>query len=244
MKPILLTDLDDTLFQTARKMSPAEPKLLVAKGADGQALSFFYPWQQAFIDWALQQMIVIPVTARGIESFKRVQIPFSYGAVCLHGGVILTPQGQIDPQWQTQTQALLDPYQARLSQLLAQGLALGVEAGLSLRAWLEEVETTAVYVVFKTKAQVAELHQLRQLLLKQADLAGFYLHQNDNNLALIPSPISKAKAVAELIQRCQALYGRRPLFGMGDSLSDFEFMQHCDFLAFPAKSQLAEQWHE
>lgn len=40
MKPILLTDLDDTLFQTARKMSPAEPKLLVAKGADGQALSF------------------------------------------------------------------------------------------------------------------------------------------------------------------------------------------------------------
>lgn len=243
MKPILLTDLDDTLFQTARKMSPAEPKRLVANGADGQALSFFYPWQQSFIDWALQQMIVIPVTARGIESFKRVQIPFSYGAVCLHGGVILTPEGELEPKWQAQTQMLLAPYQARLLNLLAQGLALGDQAGLSLRGWLETVDATAVYAVFKTKAQVSELDQVKQLLLAQADLEGFYLHQNDNNLALIPSPISKAKAVAEVIKQCQAMYGRRPLLGMGDSLSDFDFMKQCDFLAFPAKSQLAGQWH-
>ena len=244
MKPILLTDLDDTLFQTARKMSCVEPQWVVANGADGKALSFLYPWQHEFIHWALQQMMVIPVTARGIDSFKRVQLPFSYGAVCLHGGVILTPEGQLEPKWQAQTQALLDPYQTRLLNLLAQGLALGEQAGLNLRGWLETVDTTADYLVFKTKAEVAELDQIRQLLLEQADLEGFYLHQNDNNLALIPSPISKAKAVAEVIKQCQAVYGRRPLFGMGDSLSDFEFMQHCDFLAFPAKSQLAGQWHE
>lgn len=243
MKPILLTDLDDTLFQTVRKMSPSEPQRVVANGADGKALSFFYPWQHEFIEWALEHMIVIPVTARGLESFKRVQIPFSHGAVCLHGGVILTPEGQIEPKWSTHTQALLAPYQTRLMNLLAQGLTLGTQVGLSLRGWLEEVETTAVYAVLKSKVHAAELYEVRQLLLEQADLEGFYLHQNDNNLALIPSPISKANAVAEVIKQCQAVYGRRPLLGMGDSLSDFDFMKQCDFLAFPAKSQLAGQWH-
>ncbi|HMT92041.1 hypothetical protein [uncultured Thiothrix sp.] len=244
MKPILLTDLDDTLFQTARKMSTAEPSLLVAKGADGKPLSFFYPWQHEFIHWALEHMIVMPVTARGIKSFQRVQIPFRHGAVCLHGGVILTPEGEIEPAWHGLTQALLAPYQARLQHLLKQGLELGEQAGLDLRGWLESVENTAVYAVLKSNRQASDLYQVKQLLLEQLDLEGFYFHQNDNNLALIPLPISKGQAVAEVLKRCQISYGRRPVFGMGDSLSDFEFMRQCDFLAFPAKSQLAEQWHD
>lgn len=244
MKPILLTDLDDTLFQTARKMSTAEPSLLVAKGADGKPLSFFYPWQYEFIHWALEHMIVIPVTARGIASFKRVQIPFIHGAVCLHGGVILTSKGEIEPAWYNHTQALLDPYQVRLHHCLEQGLALAEQAGLDLRGWLESVDNTAVYAVLKSNQQASDLDQVKQLLLEQLDLEGFYFHQNDNNLALIPQPISKGQAVTELLKQCQASYGRRPLLGMGDSLSDFEFMRQCDFLAFPAKSQLAEQWHD
>ena len=89
-----------------------------------------------------------------------------------------------------------------------------------------------------------EFYPERGLLCLYRQFERFYLHQNDNNLAVIPSPISKSTAVVEVIKQCQAVYGRRPLLGMGDSLSDFEFMQHCDFLAFPAKSQLAGQWHE
>lgn len=243
MKPILFTDLDDTLFQTARKMLPAEPKLLVANGADGQPLSFLYAWQRDFIDWALEQMRVIPVTARGIESFKRVQLPFKDAAVCLHGAAILNPQGQLEPEWHARTQDLLAPYQARLVALLATGLALGEQAGLNLRGWLETVASTSVYAVLKSNTHASELDPIKQLLLEHADLTGFYLHHNDNNLALIPTPISKGKAVAHLIQQYQAQYGRQPLFGMGDSRSDVEFMSLCDFLAFPPKSQLAEHWH-
>ncbi|QTR49374.1 HAD family hydrolase [Candidatus Thiothrix anitrata] len=90
MKPLLLTDLDDTLFQTARKMPADTDKIPAAQGLNGDTISFMHPWQHDFIHWALACMQVIPVTARGIESFQRVHLPFQHQAVCVHGAAILT----------------------------------------------------------------------------------------------------------------------------------------------------------
>lgn len=239
MKPLLLTDLDDTLFQTARKMPEDAEKIPAAQGLNGDTISFMHPWQQDFIHWALGCMDVIPVTARGIDSFQRVHLPFQQEAVCVHGAAILTPEGTLDAAWHSQMQQQLAPYQSRLPNMLATALQTGETLGLSLRGWLESVEKTAAYLVIKSNASRAEdLQQLLHTLRETIDLQGFYIHMNGNNLALLPDAVNKRAAAVEILRRHTAKHGRIPVFGMGDSVSDLGFMRLCDFAAFPPNSQL------
>ncbi len=242
MKPLLLTDLDDTLFQTARKMPIDADKIPAAQGLNGETICFMHPWQQDFIRWALGCMTVIPVTARGIDAFRRVHLPFQHEAVCVHGAAILTPTGALDANWHLQMQKRLTAYQTRLPDTLATALQIGETLGLSLRGWLESVEETAAYLVIKSNAsQEEDLRRLLNALYATIDLQGFYVHMNGNNLALLPDAVNKRAAAVEILRRRTAEYGRALVFGMGDSLSDLGFMRLCDFAAFPPGSQLGGQ---
>ena len=49
-KPLFLIDLDDTILQTARKMSPEDVRHVAALDKHGQPLSFTNNTQRAFID--------------------------------------------------------------------------------------------------------------------------------------------------------------------------------------------------
>ena len=73
---ILFTDLDDTLFQSFRKETPDERSIPLAYLADGSAISYANPQQQAALALFQREMTVIPVTARNHDAFKRVRIPF------------------------------------------------------------------------------------------------------------------------------------------------------------------------
>jgi len=242
VKPLLLTDLDDTLFQTARKMLANADKIPAAQGKTSDSGSFMHPWQQDFIHWALDCMTVIPVTARGIASFKRVHLPFQHGAVCVHGAAILTPDGQVDAAWHSHIQPQLAAYQERLPEMLATALQIGETLGLSLRGWLESVEDSAAYLVVKSNtANAADLQQLLHILRETLNLQGFYTHMNGNNLALLPDFVNKRAAAAEILRRYTAEHGRTPVFGMGDSVSDLGFMRLCDFAAFPPNTQICRQ---
>lgn len=242
MKPLLLTDLDDTLFQTARKMPEDAEKIPAAQGLNGQTMSFMHPWQQGFIEWALGCMTVIPVTARGIDSLQRVHLPFKYESVCVHGAAILTPEGTLDADWHAEMQQQLAPYQSRLPAMVATALETGEKLGLSLRGWLESVEETDAYLVIKSNdSREEDLQQLLHTLRETLDLEGFYVHMNGNNLALLPDVVNKRAAAVEILRRHTVKHGRTTVFGMGDSLSDLGFMRLCDFAAFPPNSQLGRQ---
>lgn len=242
MKPLLLTDLDDTLFQTARKMPANTDKIPAAKGLNGDTISFMYQWQDNFIHWALDCMTVIPVTARGIDSFRRVHLPFQCEAVCVHGAAILTSSGELDMVWHSQMQLLLAPYQSRLPEMLAVALQTGEALGLSFRGWLESVDEMAAYLVIKSNnSREEDLKLLLHTLRETINLEGFYVHMNGNNLALLPDAVNKRAAAVEILRRHTDKYGRTIVFGMGDSVSDLSFMRLCDFAAFPPNSQLGKQ---
>lgn len=241
MKPLLLTDLDDTLFQTERKMPADASRTPAAWSANGSPMSFMHTWQQDFIHWALGCMDVIPVTARGVESFQRVRLPFQHGAVCVHGAAILTPTGELDTAWHAHMQTQLAPYQQPLHDYLAHALQIGKDLGLALRGWMETAGELAAYLVVKSNtARHEELDQVLAVLRETLDLQGYYVHQNANNLAILPNPVNKRTAAAEMIQRHAQRHGRVPLLGFGDSLTDFGFMSLCDFAGMPPRSQLAQ----
>ena len=245
IKPLFLVDLDDTLLQTARKMPVNMPRQVAALDKHGQPLSFTNPKQQAFIEWLLACADVVPVTARSVDAFKRVQIPFHQGAICAHGAVILSANGEIDLDWHQQMMLRLADYKDELHQITEQFATIGRELGLQLRTWLVEEQGLSCYALAKQSGHDdVVLADVEQQLRQQYDLAKFYIHRNANNLAILPNVLHKKFAVDYWLQQDKTHHGQRPILGFGDSLSDVDFLQLCDWWATPQQGQLANMVYQ
>lgn len=240
---VVFTDLDDTLFQTARKLAPgalAEARL-AAVAANGSH-SFMTPAQQGLLR-LLSTGLTVPVTARGSEAFARVELAFSGPSILANGAVILDAEGRACPVWRRRTAAALAAFRPALDRLLADVPAVAAAIGVGVRAWLVEEEGLGgVYAVVKVEPgfDEADLGRLAPDLSRRLTLggqAGWRTHRNGNNLAFVPPAFSKAQAVAHVM----AGLGREgPMLtiGVGDSASDLEFMRLCDVWMTPAGSQI------
>lgn len=240
-RPMVLVDLDDTLFQTARKMPEGMPRKPATLDVHGQPNGYMNPVQESFINWLLATADVVPVTARSVEAYSRVKLPFSQGAVCSHGGVILKPDGSVDHDWHGQMAESLWTFQDRLPALSEATLQIGEELGFSLRGWVVEEEGLRLYVVTKYNEGTDEvLTQVLAAVQARGLLNGMHIHGNGNNLAFLPNGLAKRLAVQELLRRDIELNGERPVLGFGDSITDLGFMDLCHMWATPARSQLAK----
>lgn len=240
IKPYIFVDLDDTLFQTNRRCSPADDFTIATTDKSGQPLSFMKPRQKMFVDWMNHTGKLIPVTARSVEALSRVKMNFSHGAVCSHGGTILNADGSVDQQWHDQVEAGLHSYQSLLANLPELLLKAAVPYG-SIRTWIVEENGLGLYAVAKQNEPVSLF--LKELVnhLPPEYRSQFYIHSNANNLAIIPKAISKALAVRYLMENKLHDIDDSFLLGFGDSLSDFEFLAECDWFGLPKSSQ-THQW--
>lgn len=242
-RPLVFVDLDDTLFQSARKMlgEADDSRHTAALDIQGAPIGFMRPVQKQFIEWLLATADVVPVTARSVEAYQRVQLPFRHGAICAHGGVILNPDGSLEAGWHATMSDLLVHQQQALPLLCEQVLGLGAELGISLRGWVVEEAGLANYVVIKHNQDDDELLvRVLDAVRARNPLSGLYVHRNGNNLAFLPECLRKRTAVQEWIRRDRLAVGERPLLGFGDSLSDLGFMSECDWWGTPNRGQLAQ----
>ena len=243
MKKFLFVDLDDTLFQTAKKCRSETGLEPAAYLKDGAPCSFTTARQRAFFDFAESGMTLIPATARNADAYRRVALPFSSYAVLDYGGVVLLPGGAPDTGWLAQMRAdmhLALPVLQQAMRLIDQYQG---GAGLPARARLIEDFGTPFYVVIKDhEAQAGRLADIeREVLLAwlAGDGAACFIHRNGNNLAVLPRTLNKARAVAYLRTLLEAEHGPILSLGMGDSASDARFMAACDYAIVPNGSQLA-----
>ncbi|MBR9828597.1 MAG: trehalose phosphatase [Oceanospirillales bacterium] len=239
-RPLVFVDLDDTLFQTARKMLQGASRYTATLDAEGQPNGYMSSVQKMFADWLLASADVVPVTARSTDVYRRVVLPFTQGAVCSHGGIILRADGTPDQDWAMQMAATLEPLQERLHALTVHILEAGEMIGVSLRTWVVEEAGIGQYVVAKHNgAGDAVLGDVLAVIKAKGLVAGMHVHRNGNNLALLPVGLEKKHAVQEWLRRDREIHGERPVLGMGDSITDLGFMQSCDLWATPSGSQLA-----
>lgn len=242
-KPVIFCDLDDTLFQTKRKMlseMQQEPIRIGAYDREQKPRSFMSTEQAMLVDWLLATTELIPVTARGVEETSRVSLPFRSWKVMTHGAVVAGPNGTLDQEWQAIICQQLSALRTRLisyRQYLSDELE---KAGIN--AWCRmnyEYDQVPVYFVMKHRdsTKIDELYRFNEQMKRTLNIEDFYIHTNGNNVAWIPNCIQKGHAVDWLLNKLHHERGAFPVMGFGDSLSDFTFMQHCDWFGMPTRSQ-------
>ncbi|MDE0843501.1 MAG: HAD hydrolase family protein [Psychrobacter pacificensis] len=258
IKPYALMDLDDTLFQTQRKIDAwqvptAEPEYLVCATVNKQnePLSFMSQRQATFFNWLLNSTELIVVTARDRSEIKRVKLPFDSWQVLTHGAIILTADGQLLSAWQQHMHSKLAPLQDKLNQLseLFASHSKNEQSHLVFTPHVDSFnngsvnEELTIYLAIKHAQKdhqaLVELAKKLPTLIRDFE-QDFYVHVNANNLAILPHAVHKRHAVQFLLDN--HLDHQRPSFGFGDSLADLPFLQLLDWYGMPSRGQMHEQY--
>lgn len=254
VKPYALMDLDDTLFQTQRKIDAwnlpmAEPENLVCATVNkqGKPLSFMSQRQAAFFNWLLLSTELIVVTARDRQEIKRVKLPFDSWQVLTHGAIILDKDGTLQAQWQQRMHSQLAPLQDKLRQLsqLFANHSTNDNSQLVFTPHIDSFddgsvnEELTIYLAIKHGQKdhqaLVDLATKLPTLIRDFE-QDFYVHVNANNLAILPHAVHKRHAVQFLLDH--HLDNQRPSFGFGDSLADLPFLQLLDWYGMPNHGQL------
>ncbi|ARU15919.1 sucrose-6-phosphate hydrolase [Croceicoccus marinus] len=234
MGPVIFTDLDDTLFQTSRKLpeAPGETKVM-SYYEDRRPSGYATERQSRMLNW-LDAERVVPVTARSREVLARVNISQA-PAICSNGGSIITQAGEIDREWHARM-TLLETRHERIDEVYPELTAQLNDA--DYRHWIVYEEELPLYIVIKTNLpEDRQLDPVEQQM-REAKPYGWRLHRNGNNLAVLPPWLNKRSAVAHMLAKFREIDPHIPSIGIGDSHSDCGFMDLCDLAATPTSSQV------
>jgi hypothetical protein len=235
MRRIVFVDLDDTLFQTTRKNPAADQ--VAAVDREGKPLSFQCGRQALFLDWLARDAEVIAVTGRSVDAFRRVVLPLGAHAICSFGGVILGPDGQPNRAWHRRIAQAAATIAAPMDVLHAAVAAATAELGIDARHRVICDAGLPLYLSAKhNEGSSGEMDRLATAVAPSLP-AGWTLHLNGGNMALLPPFLGKAGAVAFFLA---TLVGDGPILtvGVGDSLTDVGFMALCDYAIAPSRSQI------
>ena len=244
MQSYIFLDLDDTLFQTLRKCAPGVDSHTLEVRAflpDGSANSFATQKQQWLWHWLAKGFKIVPVTARDVYAFERVNLPFQEEVVLNHGAVILDKQRKVDKAWMNHIMQALPSYHEKLLTVWAEvELYTKRQPGFKLRL-VNDFGITWYGVIKHNDGTEAILKTLlNEIIIAHPDVVdgSLYWHLNGNNLALLPKIINKENAVSYLLERYKQQYSEILTFGAGDSKTDAPFMALCDYALIPKNTQL------
>ena len=233
-RPLILADLDDSLFQTRPKCGdwPEGDLRLMSRLPDGSPSGYATPPQQALLGW-LAHGELVPVTARAREVLARVDIAQA-PAICANGGCILMADGTPDPVWHARLAAEAEACEAPAALYPALTRGLGDE----YRHWMVSENGLDLYLVIKSNhGDVPALTELAEILAARLP-EGWRIHANGNNLAFLPPWLSKRAAVRYLLEAVRAETPGRLVIGIGDSWSDAGFLDLCHLAMIPTQAQL------
>lgn len=248
---LILTDLDDSLFSTLRKIPASQHpgKILAARASADAAAgkdSYMTSKQSTMLNW-MDLSRCIPVTARGTEAYSRVTLPFAGpAAIVANGAVMLDSRGDVNEEWALIVNKVLEGLQDTIHGLSDILQTLALKRSMDIRSWaVVEPSCGAVYAVAKSNTSTNGegldqlLDDLRNYLRTNtsSDESAWLYHTNGNNLSITPRGISKAIAVKYLLEKLDAKNTMMTI-GVGDSASDLEFMRLCDVWMTPTASQI------
>nr|WP_250808270.1 hypothetical protein [Neorhizobium tomejilense] len=237
-RPIVFTDIDDTLCQSEYRVQHGEREGMIAisRSLTGNRTCMTVK-QQNMLRWLVATTELVPVTARGMADFSDISVDFGRShKIVANGAVILGADGSHDTEWAATMAAEMAPYQDAFDEVVAVARSFCDGNGHRIRALVTSEFGMKISALFGMDGSDSSL--LSEVRDAIGQLDGWHTHLNGNTLALTPPPVSKRRAVEHMLARIENA-GNRPVIGLGDSLSDLGFMIGCDFISTPRGSQIS-----
>lgn len=234
---IILTDIDDTLMKTKRKIQNILECSIGAYSESGEVLSYIEPFRQDFIDNFLEKHIFIPVTARSYNALSRVQIQFNHEKIINFGAHILDSDNKLLSEWH-------DSITYQQHSLNITDKVNLIEEKFLLPDYVELIKRTEFgnFIFFNFRNSHLNLDenilfsQRLEEFLDKNNIPDFYLYITDRDVTMIPRYVKKELAVEFLLKK----YSDMTSIGIGDHKNDFSFMHLCHFSIFPNDSSIAK----
>lgn len=225
-------DLDLTLIQTSRHLNDNEPREVVYTSSSGKEITIT-PKQKALFNLLNdKEHYVIPVTARSLESLKRVEdtLAFASFKVCNYGIFIYDYIDELIPQFTDSLIGKVSHAQSDLKDIIKYLHTHNVQSKLI------SYKHYGFYIEGNINNKSTDLLKLNQIIRKYKD---FDLYVNGTGFALFPKTLKpKVDAVRYIKKRTYLERQDLTTIGIGDSTSDLAFMSECDFLMIPTKSNV------
>ncbi|MBW3243646.1 hypothetical protein KUV57_13310 [Epibacterium sp. DP7N7-1] len=243
MTPVILADLDDTIFTTLKNYQERDPDTLkrVTTAKNGNH-SFMCEHRQAILAWLAAGATLLPVTARSLDAFRRVHLDiFTEGAIVSNGAMVLNRDGSEDLTWSKHVAEL-----CRESDYIIESAAeLISQLPINVRIHRHEHREALLGMTVKSNVESDDgvkmnLGFARQAFIEKYPHSEVSVHMNGNNLAFVPGGVSKRSAVQYLLSIRDDLQDR-PTIGAGDSLADLPFMELCSMMLVPNKTQNSQK---
>lgn len=227
---LLAADLDRTLIYSAAAAGVMDGEVVTVEERDGRPLSFMAAPAAALLAELASAYVVVPVTTRTPEQFARVRLPGPPAryAVVANGGVLLV-DGEPDPAWARAVRAALCP----AAPLDAAAAALGAVCDA---AWASPIRVAADLFCSVVVDRSTMPDDVPARLQAWAEPAGWRASLQGRKLYLVPGPLTKSAAVAEVARRA----GAERLFAAGDSLLDIDLLAMADRGVHPGHGEIAE----
>jgi hypothetical protein len=228
---LIATDLDRTLIYSAAAAGDDVPagRVLAVEHLDGRAISFMSAHAAALLVDLARGHLVVPVTTRTVGQLARVRLPGPPAryAVAANGGAVLV-DGEPDRAWARTVRAAL----GTVAPLDAAVAALHTVCEPAWAASARVADGLFCYVVVDRTAMPAGV--LDRLRVWAAG-AGWQVSLQGRKLYLVPVPLTKSSAVAEVARRV----GADRTLAAGDSLLDLDLLAAADRGVHPGHGEIA-----
>ncbi|OAA20567.1 phosphoserine phosphatase [Frankia sp. EI5c] len=234
MTALLACDLDQTLIFSRHHFhlvpGVPEPEIALVERIDGVPSAYSSAASLRLLAALHRTAVFVPVTTRTLAQYQRIDLGVRPRyAVAANGGHLLV-DGVPDPAWAAEVAARLAGACAPLAEMAALAGELGAEEWVRL---VREADGLFVYLVAHTREAIPDLTRVAE----RVAAGGWALSRQGRKVYLVPEPLTKQTAVAEVARRA----GATRVFAAGDSVLDLPMLTAADRAVRPAHGELHEQ---
>lgn len=222
MKPILMTDLDNTMIYSYKRDIGVDK--IAIEPYEGKIVSYMTRFSYEVLKKLRRDMLFVPVTTRSVSQYRRISFDSGWTpeyALVSNGGTLLAG-GAEDERWKRESLALIEPCLKQLEKAEAV-LARDPYRTLDVR----RVDQLFVF----TKSEEPEL--TLQRLGSELDLTAVELLQNGVKIYVLPKALNKGSAVGRFLSRIAEGREDGPVICAGDSEFDLPLLDKGDVVFCP-----------
>ncbi len=207
--------MDNTLIHSYKK---ANEKDICVEELEGRSISFMTFKAYNLLKFISQKVLLVPVTTRSIEQFKRIRLPVNTSksyAITTNGANLLI-NGEVDKEWQDESFSILGESIYELSRLKEK-----IEDIIAVEIRIVD----GFFLFFKHKNPNEVIPLFSQLV----DSENFVIDTLKEKIYIIPVNINKGEALLRFIHKM----GIAKSLCAGDSLLDIPMLLKADVSYVP-----------